>query len=379
MAISAPFHRGSAVSLSDTERLDRLRLYRSENVGPSTYFRLLARFGTAAKALEMVPELARRGGVRGGIAICPRSAAERELSRLAALGARLLCHGEADFPDRLLGPEIVPLLCVLGNPTLLGRRAIAIVGARNASALGRRMARTLARDLGDAGFSIVSGLARGIDTAAHDAALPTGTVAVLAGGVDVVYPPENRDLYQQIGEQGCVVSEMAPATQPHAALFPRRNRLISGLAEGVVVVEATPRSGSLVTARYGLEQGREIFAVPGSPFDPRCQGTNGLIRQGATLVEGAGDVLDVLAPTGRPPAAVPASVLHPTVEIEEDDLTEARRSIIPIIGASPVTVDEIIRQCQLSPAVVSMVLVELELAGRLERHRDNQISLLPLP
>ena len=356
-----------------------MRLYRSENVGPSTYFRLLARFGTAAKALEMVPELARRGGVRGGIALCPRSAAERELSRLSALGARLLCHGDVDFPDRLLGPEIVPLLCVLGDPALLGQPSIAIVGARNASALGRRMARNLARDLGEAGFSIVSGLARGIDTAAHDAALPTGTVAVLAGGVDVVYPPENRDLYQQIAEQGCVVSEMAPGTQPHAALFPRRNRLISGLAEGVVVVEATPRSGSLVTARYGLEQGREIFAVPGSPFDPRCQGTNGLIRQGATLVEGAADVLDVLAPSGRPQPAAPASLLHPTVETEEDDLTEARRSIIPIIGASPVTVDEIIRQCQLSPAVVSMVLVELELAGRLERHRDNQISLLPLP
>ncbi|MTJ81049.1 MAG: DNA-protecting protein DprA [Telmatospirillum sp.] len=367
----------SDLTLSETDRRDRLRLFRSENGGPATFFKLLDRFGTASKALEMLPDLARRGGIRHGIAICPESAAEREMSRLAALGAHLIFDGEAAFPRILRPLRTAPLLIARGRPELLQTPSVAIVGARNASALGRRMARDLAVDLGRNGFTVVSGLARGIDTAAHEAAGPTGTVAVLAGGVDVVYPEENRGLYDRLCQEGCVISEMPAGMQPQASHFPRRNRLISGLAAGVVVVEAAPRSGSLITARVGLEQGREIFAVPGSPFDPRCQGTNGLIRQGATLVESAADILDVLSPAAPRMISEPVKIMPEAARPAEDELARARLAILPALGAAPVTVDEIIRQCQLSPAVVSMVLVELDLAGRLDHHRDNQISLLP--
>ncbi len=363
--------------LDDSERRDWLRLFRSENVGPSTFFRLLERFGTPAKALELLPAMARRGGQSRPIRICSAVAAERELDALERLGARLIAAVESDFPAMLRPLETAPLITVRGNGALLNGQAVAVVGARNASALGRRLARSMAIDLGENGFVVVSGMARGIDAAAHDGAMATGTVAVLAGGVDIVYPQENRGLYERLCAEGCVISEIAPGTPPQAAHFPRRNRLISGLSLGVVVVEAAPKSGSLITARLALEQGREVFAVPGSPFDPRCQGTNGLIRQGAVLTESAADVLDVLAPPGLFRSARPLPDLVETAEPADDELAEARKIILPALAPAPVTVDEIIRQCQLSPAVVSMVLVELELAGRLERHSDNQISLLP--
>ncbi|MDR3441362.1 DNA-processing protein DprA [Telmatospirillum sp.] len=364
-------------TFSDSERRDRLRLYRSENVGPATFFQLLKRFGTAARALEALPDMARRGGIRRGIAICSVANAEREMERLQRLEAHVVFDGETAFPAALSPLETAPVLTLRGNANLLHRPTVAMVGARNASALGRRMARNLALDLGQNGFTVVSGMARGIDAAAHEAALPTGTVAVLAGGVDVVYPEENRSLYERLCLGGCVISEMPPGMQPQASHFPRRNRLIAGLSQGVVVVEAAPKSGSLITARFALDQGREIFAVPGSPFDPRCQGTNALIKQGAILTESAVDVLDVLAPPGARRISTPSPIVIESNEPADDDLAKARKIIVPTMGAAPVTVDEIIRQCQLSPAVVSMVLVELELAGRLERHRDNQISLLP--
>ncbi|PKU21472.1 DNA-processing protein DprA [Telmatospirillum siberiense] len=363
--------------LSDAERRDWLRLYRSENVGPATFFRLLDRFGTPAKALEMLPGIARRGGQNRPLRICGMSEAERELDALRRLGARLIASVESDFPKALKPLDTAPLITVRGRAALLNTDAVAIVGARNASALGRRMAKGLAIDLGGNGFVVVSGMARGIDTAAHDGALPTGTIAVLAGGVDNVYPQENRGLYERLCAEGCVISEMAPGTVPQATHFPRRNRLISGLARGIVVVEAAPKSGSLITARMALDQGRDVFAVPGSPFDPRCQGTNGLIKQGAILVETAADVLDVLSPPGAfRHSSAPAETLG-TVEPAEGEMSQAREIVIPALSFAPVTVDEIIRQCQLSPAVVSMVLIELELAGRLERHSDNRISLLP--
>lgn len=363
--------------LNDAERRDWLRLYRSENVGPATFFRLLDRFGTPAKALEMLPAVARRGGQSRPLRICGIAEAERELEALNRLGARMIASVESDFPKALRPLDTAPLITVRGRTALLHHDTVAIVGARNASALGRRMAKGLAMDLGGNGFVVASGMARGIDAAAHDGALPTGTIAVLAGGVDTVYPQENRGLYERLCAEGCVISEIAPGTIPQAALFPRRNRLISGLSRGVVVVEAAPKSGSLITARMALDQGREIFAVPGSPFDPRCQGTNGLIKQGATLIESAADVLDVLAPTGAfRPSPAPIGTAAPA-EPPENELSQAREIVVPALTTSPVTVDEIIRQCQLSPAVVSMVLIELELAGRLERHSDNQISLLP--
>ena len=366
--------------LPPAERLDWLRLIRSENVGPITFTRLMERYGSAAQALAALPDLARRGGRGRPIVIATRTAAERELAACARIGARLVAKVEPGYPAALrMLDDAPPLLCVRGDVGLLNRPAVAIVGARNASANGRRLARDLARALGEAGFVVVSGMARGIDTSAHQGALASGTVCVLAGGVDVVYPPENQSLYEEAVSHGTVVAEMPIGTVPQASYFPRRNRLISGVSLGVVVVEATLRSGSLITARLALEQGREIFAVPGSPLDPRCNGPNDLIRQGATLVETAEDILRVLDNMLRRPLAERkrADFLAPPPSVNED--AEAERAlalVVEAMGASPVTVDEIIRQCQLSPSVMSMALLELELAGRLERHPGNRVSLL---
>jgi len=366
-------------SKSEAERLDWLRLYRSENVGPATFFRLLDYFGTAARALDALPDLARRGGGKRPVKVAAASIAEREFEALAKLGASLLLASDPDFPAPLRAVETVPFLTVRGHASLLTRDAIAVVGARNASAAGRRFAQTIAADLGKADLVVVSGMARGIDSSAHEGSLETGTVAVLAGGVDVIYPPENAKLYERIVETGCVVSEMPPGTQPQASHFPRRNRLISGLALGVVVVEAASRSGSLITARIALEQGREVFAVPGSPLDPRSEGPNGLIKQGATLTESAADVLQGLADILRRPLAEPGAgpadgPASPPALPPENDLAEAREKVTEALGSTPVPVDEIIRQCHLSPAIVSMVLLEMELAGRLERHPGGQVA-----
>ena len=262
----------------------------------------------------------------------------------------------------------------------LDGRTVAVIGARNATLGGKRFARALAADLGREDYVVVSGLARGIDAAAHEGALATGTVAVQGGGVDVLYPPENAALYEKIRDQGAIVSEMACATQPLARHFPRRNRIISGMSRGVVVVEASPQSGSLITARFALDQGREVFAVPGAPGDPRAQGTNGLIRQGAVLTESAADVIAHLAHYADPRIEEPSSVYAPRDMVndgrDEGELASARKIIVEYLGFTPLPVDEIIRSCQFSPAVVLTVLLELELAGRLERHPGNQVSRL---
>jgi DNA processing protein len=361
---------------SEAEKIDWLRLYRSEGVGPATFFGLIEHFGTAARALEALPDLARRGGAKRSIKVPPHSAAEGELAALAKLGGHLLLAKDPGFPLPLRALDTVPFLMVLGRAELLTRPTIAVVGSRNASAGGRRLAQTIATDLGRAGLVIASGMARGIDGAAHDGALATGTIAVLAGGVDIVYPPEHKALYQRIVETGCVVSEMPPGTVPQASHFPRRNRIISGLSLGVVVVEAAPRSGSLITAREALEQGREVFAVPGSPLDPRSQGPNGLIRQGAVLTESAADVLDGLGGAWQAQAPVTAEKKEQTATAPADEgaLGEARRQVVDALGATPVPVDEIIRQCQFSPAIVSVALLELELAGRLARHPGGKVA-----
>jgi len=370
-----------ARSLSPAEKLDWLRLIRSENVGPVTFFRLLDHFGSAAAALDALPRLARRGGRAGAAHIAPRQAAEREMEHLDALGARLLAWGEPGYPPLLVHVEDAPpLIAVLGHDALLGKAAIAVVGARNASAAGRRLARELAVDLGRGGLMVVSGLARGIDAAAHQGALATGTAAVLGGGVDVPYPPENEALYAEIRERGVLVSEVEPGTAPMARHFPRRNRIISGIARGVVVVEANLRSGSLITARMALDQGREVFAVPGSPLDPRARGTNGLIRQGAFLTETAEDVLRVLGERRIPPRREKDAAFLPAgspANPKDSELDRARAALIESLGPVPVTVDELLRNGQFSPAVASTVLLELELAGRLERHPGNQVSLIP--
>ncbi|HEX6978057.1 MAG TPA: DNA-processing protein DprA [Alphaproteobacteria bacterium] len=368
--------------LDDVERRDRLRLIRTDNIGPITFRQLLQRYGTARAALEALPELARRGGRSRPPRIPPIAEVDAELERVARLGAHLVAWGEPEYPPALASVEDAPpLLCVHGRVELLHRSAVAIVGARNASANGIRLARQLAGELGAAGHVVVSGLARGIDAAAHRGALQTGTVAVMAGGVDVVYPPENAGLHQEIVASGAVVSEMPPGLVPQARHFPRRNRIVSGLARGVVVVEAALRSGSLITARFALDQGREVFAVPGSPLDPRARGTNDLIRQGATLTETAADVLAVLGAGALPAVPGPVDGHGPLAdavteyqEPAELDLETARAKVLEKLGPSPVPVDEIVRQCQLAPSVVLTVLLELELAGRLSRHPGNQVS-----
>lgn len=351
------------------QSLDWLRLYRSENVGPATFFRLIERFGTPARALEALPDLARKK-----IAIYPRGEAEKELAALRKLGARLLLADDPAYPEAVRALEIAPLLTVLGDPALLTRPAIAIVGGRDASLNGRKIAQVMASTLGQAGFAIVSGLARGIDTAAHQGGLATGTVAVLAGGIDHVYPPENAKLQAAIAERGCLVSEMPPGFSPQARDFPRRNRIVSGLAKGVVLIEAKVKSGSLITARMALDQGRELFAVPGSPLDPRSQGCNALIKQGAALVENAADVIDGLG-LPAPPRPTTWEGRDSPPPPDEKSLSDAQKLVLEMLNVTAVTVDEILRQCQLSPSTLSLVLLELELAGRLERHSDMSVSL----
>ncbi len=367
--------------LPEADRLDWLRLIRSENVGPITFFRLLERFGTAGEALKAVPDLARRGGRGKPIRLCSKAAAERELMTAARLGVRMVCAVEPDYPPRLTevegGP---PCLYMVGHADLLRRPTVGMVGARNASLGARSFARKLAHDLGEDGITVASGLARGLDTAAHEGSLDSGTVGVIAGGIDVFYPPENEALQRDIAARGLLVSEMAPGTVPQARHFPRRNRIISGVSDGVIVVEATARSGSLITARFAADQGREVFAVPGSPQDARAAGPNQLIKDGAVLTRDAGDVLEVLRELLRRPMTEPPGRRFqgppPGPMPDEADLLAARRLVTEALSMTPVTVDEIIRQCQLSPSVVSMIVLEMELAGRLERHPGNRVSAL---
>lgn len=383
--------------LNDAERIDWLRLARADQVGPVTFFRLLDRFGSAAAALSELPAVqtggrpARIPGVRD---------AERELAALHGMGARLIAHGEPDYPLPLAAiADPPPLVSVLGDPALLGRACIAMVGARNASAAGQRFAQGLAADLGSNGFVVVSGLARGIDAAAHRGALPTGTAAVVAGGVDIVFPPENADLYRAIAEHGAVVAELAPGTEPKARHFPRRNRIIAGLSAGVVVVEAALRSGSLLTAKMAFDENREVFAVPGSPLDPRCRGSNDLLRQRAHLTEGVQDVVEILraqfdlrppsrptvAPAVRPEvrrapavATAPEPIVVPRTvgNAGESEAADPAERVVEALGPTPVTVDELVRRCQLSAASVTSVLLELELSGRVERHPGQRVSLV---
>jgi len=362
-----------------------LRLCRTETIGPISFYAMLSRFGSARAALETLPRLARRGERAKTVAAVTRAEAEIELAAVDRAGARLVCWGEPLYPSALATIEDAPpILTVLGEAELLQRPMIAVVGARNASANGRRFARDLAAALGRGGLTVISGLARGIDAAAHLGALETGSVAVVAGGVDVVYPEENRGLYDALARRGAIVAELPLGTEPQARHFPRRNRIISGMALGVVVVEAAARSGSLITARFALEQGREVFAVPGSPLDPRARGCNDLLRHGATLTETAEDVLSQLAAQLRgvaPPRAVPAMSIpapppwSPPAVVEPADNDAAFELILERLGPTPVAVDELVRQCQMSAAAVATLLLELELVGRVERHPGNFVSL----
>jgi DNA processing protein len=401
----------AGVRLTDEQRLDWLRLTRSENVGPRTFRALVNRFGGAGAALQALPDLARRGG-RPILKITSRAEAEKEMAEAARLGVRFVALGEPDYPKALQATEAAPpLIGVRGSSdALIVKPSVAIVGSRNASAAGLAFAERLSRELGEAGFVIASGLARGIDTRAHKAALATGTVAVIAGGHDRIYPAENEPLARAIIDMGgAVISEMPLGWEARGRDFPRRNRIVSGLSYGVIVVEAARRSGSLITARFALEQGREVFAVPGSPLDPRAEGTNDLIRDGATLCASSEHVIRVLEPlvaAGPRPDSGAQETPHPGEEeelwdeLDLPDIPRAPRHILPplpgleepsgepqtstterlvaLLGPSPIAVDDLIRQSGLPIRVVQTTLLELEIAGRLERHGGNAVSLLAM-
>ena len=369
---------GAGPRLSDRQRLNWLRLIRTPNVGPASFRDLVNRFGSAETALQMLPELMLSGGASRVVRIPSVDEAEVELEAARKAGARFVAIGEPDYPALLKTiPHPPPLLAIRGGG-VFALPSVAIVGARNASLAGVRMARTLAAELGDEGYAVVSGLARGIDTAAHQGSLATGTIGVLAGGLDRPYPPENIGLCEEIADRGgAIVSEMPFGWQPRAQDFPRRNRLVAGLALGLVVVEAAKRSGSLISARLAGEMGRLVFAVPGSPLDPRAGGANGLLKDGAILVTEAADVLTALSPLkGNPGTSGNALEEPPDFSAVPPPRDDERDRIVEALGPVPTDVDAIIRHTGLHPAQVFMVLLELDLAGRIERHAGGRVSLL---
>ncbi len=366
-------------ALSQEEAFARIRLLRSPNIGPVSYRQLLRRFGTARAALDALPDLAGRGGA--GYRIAPEERVAREVAAVRAAGARYLFADGADYPALLAELDSAPpILTCRGDPALAARPCVAVVGARNASAAAVKLARQFAADLAEAGFVVVSGLARGIDGAAHRAALAGphgggGTIGVIASGIDIAYPPEHLDLQEQVAGEGLLLAEQPPGTEPLARHFPSRNRIIAGLAAGTLVVEAAPKSGSLITARLAAEAGREVMAVPGSPLESRSQGCNQLIREGATLVQSAEDVIELLsgfdgAPRSRLREAPSGYAALP------DDLADDPADLAALLTTAPVAVDELIRQSGESPAAVQLALLELELAGRLVRHAAGRVSLI---
>lgn len=354
-------------------RVARLRLIRTPTIGPVTYRQLLARFGSAEGAIEALPDLAARGGGKPP-RIAEGAMVEREIARVETLGARYLFIDDADYPPLLAELDNAPaVMTIRGDTALFARTSVAMVGARNASAAACRFARGLAVELGREGVVIVSGLARGLDTAAHQGSLATGTIGVIASGIDIAFPPENRALQDQVAEQGLLIAEQPPGSEPLARNFPHRNRVIAGLSTGTVVVEAAPRSGSLITARLAAEAGRDVMAVPGSPLEPRAQGCNLLIREGATLVQSAADILETIRPIDPRMVRAPASPFDGRPDGEPGDAE--RRALTGLLGPVPVAIDELIRQSGLPPATVALVLLELELAGRIERHAGGRVSL----
>lgn len=360
-------------ALTRDELIDWLRLSSTDGIGPITFKQLLTKHGSAKAAIANIPTKAKIGQVPAADQI------ERELVTAARDDITAIPSCEAAYPDYLRQIEDAPpVLWVRGNPAILHQPCIGIVGARNASLNGKKFAKKLSADLADAGFIVVSGLARGIDGAAHEGALSTGlTAAVVASGVDVVYPPEHRPLYQKILKSGVVISELSPATEPQAGHFPRRNRIISGLSQGIVVVEATLKSGSLITARQALDQGREVFAVPGSPLDPRSEGPNTLIRDGATLIRSIADILEV---TGRPEKKdsnlnqIDRIDSQNTEIYEEIDADTMKGRVLQALGPTPVSVDELVRQCQVSAPSLTPLLLEMELEGTVERLPGNRVA-----
>jgi len=372
-----PFMSEWGYPTTDSEELAWLRLIRSENVGPATFFALMGRYSSPEAALGALPDLAKRGGLKRQIKLAPKSATAQEFDAARKAGAQFIFWGAPAYSALLAAAEqSPPILTVRGNVDLLLGPCVATVGARNASAAGKKIARTIAGELGAHGHTIVSGLARGIDTAAHEGALKTGTIAVMAGGADHVYPPQNEALYEAICEDGCVVSEMPWGLSPQARHFPRRNRIVSGLSTGVVVVEAAARSGSLITARFAVEQNRDVFAVPGSPLDPRAEGSNRLIQDGARLALSAEDVIDHLAQF--PPRNTLRSLPQSSLQFEEpDDIPDGlRANVSNLLGGAPIGLDDLVRETGEPAGIISGILLELELAGVVERQAGPSFKRL---
>ena len=393
-----------AITLSDDQRLDWLRLIRTDSIGPRTFRALINRHGSASAALAALPEISRRAG--RPVTPCSVADAEREMAAARRIGLRFIALGEKDYPAALQAIDFAPpIIGVRGDVAVLAKSFVGIVGSRNASALGLKFTHRLAQELGEEGYAIASGLARGIDTAAHEASLATGTVAVMAGGPDYIYPPQNEGLFHRIMERGAILSEMPVGYEPRARDFPRRNRIVSGLSLGTVVIEAAKGSGSLITARFALEQGREVFAVPGSPLDPRASGTNALIRQGATLCAEASHIIEALRPQldlglpgmAREPGAaeaefelwdelpLPEVVMAPVSASpamewrahDESDVAEPelRSRLLGLLGPTPVMIDDLIRELGDKPRHVQMALMELELDGLVKRHAGQRVAL----
>ncbi|MCX2698984.1 MULTISPECIES: DNA-processing protein DprA [Ochrobactrum] len=377
----------NGIRLSDRQRLNWLRLIRTDNIGSVTFRDLILFCGSAANAIERLPSLNIRGGGSRTIRVTPLEDAERELEAIERIGARLVGMGEPDYPQQLKNCEAPPPLVIIkGDVNVFRKPPIAIVGSRNASVVGARFTEKIARDLGDAGFAIVSGLARGIDAAAHKASMQSGTVAVLAGGLDKPYPPENLPIYRAIPEHsGALITEMPMGAEPRSRDFPRRNRIIAGLSLGLIVVEAAERSGSLISARMAGEMGRTVFAVPGSPLDPRARGTNALLKQGATLVTHADDVIEALAPltggeTMRNKTDQPDLLKQfeePPEHRQAATTDEERDILMNALGPVPVDIDTLVRHTGLESGNVQFILLELDLAGRLLRYPGNQVALMP--
>lgn len=368
-------------SLANENLIDVLRLIRTQNVGPITFFQLMRRFGSAAEAIDALPKLSLRGGKQ--IKAFDKSDAQKEIDAVSKFGAQMILYGADDYPKWLMGiPDAPPVITVSGHPHLWKKDCIAMVGARNASANGCQFAQRLAKELSEAGLTVVSGLARGIDTFVHKGSLANGTVGVIAGGIDNIYPPENAILFQQMRETGAVISEQPFGLLPFSAAFPGRNRIIAGMTLGTVVVEASPKSGSLITARFANEFGRDVFAVPGSPLDARAKGCNLLIREGATMVESASDVLTGIAhlrglalqETKAPAFAFDDATARQAPS--ESELDIARSKILEKLGITPVSVDELVEQCNTSASVALTILLELELAGRVKRSSGNKVALI---
>lgn len=374
--------------LEHNEIINRIRLYRSQNVGPIMYRNLLLKYGTAHDAIQALPELASRGGRKTPLDIVTRESIEREWENHQKIGAKLIVEGDGIYP-RLLSDldEAPPVFSILGNPDLMQRHAVGVVGARNCSLNGKKIAYSLSKGLADAGFVVVSGLARGIDGQAHQASLEQGTIAIIAGGVDKIYPTEHTDLYHKIREQGLIIAESPLGVEPQSNLFPRRNRLISALSQGVVVIEAAMQSGSLITARYAIEQNKEVFVVPGSPLDPRYRGSNQLIRKGAHLTTSATDVIDVLQEPYRAVMKEAARDLLDSAqgslyvvpsdsqESSEIDMGKLTSDLLESLSPTPISVDEVVENLPYAYSDIMTVMLELELAGRMTRHPGSRISL----